>query len=154
MARSISLRTDDRAQPARPRILVVDDDDIVCAAVYESLRERYAVATAPHGAAALELLAARAPAVILLDLRMPIMDGWSFVEHYRRIAVAPAPIVLMSGARDLHRLARQLGVAAVLPKPFSPEDVARVVAAQVRPTAPAGEPDASVLRTSVAEPAE
>jgi CheY-like chemotaxis protein len=40
---------------------------------------------------------AHEPALILLDLRMSVMDGWSFVERYRGMAVAPAAIVLMSG---------------------------------------------------------
>lgn len=49
------------------------------------------------------------PALILLDLRMPIMDGWSFVQQYRRLAVVPAAIVLMSAAPDLPAIATQLG---------------------------------------------
>lgn len=58
------------------------------------------------------------PVLILLDLRMPIMDGWSFVQQYRRAAVAPAAIILMSANPDLPGIALQLGADGHLRKPF------------------------------------
>ncbi len=109
---------------ARPRVLVIDDDDAVCEILREALTdEGYAVATVPHAAAALELVRHHQPAVILLDLRMPIMDGWSFAEQYRRLATPPASLVLLSAIRDVEESAKRLGAAAFIRKPFELEDV-------------------------------
>jgi CheY-like chemotaxis protein len=119
----------DRA--TRPRILIVDDDELLCAAIRESLGDEYAVASAPHGAAALELAKAHEPALILLDLRMPIMDGWSFVEQYRRSATVPAAIVVMSAAPDVRNITGQLGADAHIQKPFDLEALNTVIATHV-----------------------
>jgi two-component system response regulator MprA len=115
----------------RPRILVIDDDEALCEVIRQTLHEDYAVASAPHGAAALELLAEHEPALILLDLRMPIMDGWSFVHQYRRLAAVPAAIVLMSAASDLPNIAIQLGANGHLKKPIDLPELQRCVATQL-----------------------
>lgn len=135
------IRQSDGDGAARPRVLVVDDDDALCEAIRESLRDGYAVASAPHGAAALDLVKVHEPALILLDLRMPIMDGWSFVQRYRRVAVAPAAIVVMSSAADLPAIAAQLGADGHLPKPFALDGLHRLVAQQLgrRANAAAGD---------------
>ncbi|HET8569124.1 MAG TPA: response regulator [Candidatus Limnocylindria bacterium] len=117
-----------RQDGARPRVLVIDDDDALCETVRQVLGDAgYAVATVPHGAAALELIRQHQPAVILLDLRMPIMDGWSFVDQYRRLAHPAAKIVLLSGARDLATIARTLEVDGHVAKPFAMDDLTREV---------------------------
>jgi CheY-like chemotaxis protein len=122
-------RDDDRG--ARPRILVIDDDEQLCDIIRESLQD-YAVACARHGAAALELVTGHSPAVILLDLRMPIMDGWSFVQQYRKVASVPAAIVVMSAAPDLPAIASQLGADGHLQKPFDLDDLNACVATQLK----------------------
>lgn len=108
----------------RPRVLVIDDDDDVCEVLREALNdEGYAVATVPHGAAALELVKHHQPAVIVCDLRMPIMDGWSFVEQYRRQARPPASVILLSAIKDVEESAKRLGAAGFVKKPFDLSDV-------------------------------
>jgi CheY-like chemotaxis protein len=116
---------------ARPRILIIDDDGALSETIREALREDYAVASVRHGAAALDLVTVHEPALILLDLRMPIMDGWSFVQQYRRVAVVPAAIVLMSAASDLPTIARQLGADGYLLKPFDLGTLDTCVATQL-----------------------
>lgn len=74
---------------------------------------------------------AHEPALILLDLRMSVMDGWSFVERYRQMAVAPAAIVLMSGDPDLPNIAQQLGADGHLTKPFDLEALHMFVTAHL-----------------------
>jgi CheY-like chemotaxis protein len=111
-------RSDGEGHLARPRVLIIDDDEQLCDTIREALREDYAVASAPHGAAALDLVKVHEPALILLDLRMPIMDGWSFVHQYRRVAGAPARIVVMTAAADAPSIASQLGCDGYLRKPF------------------------------------
>jgi len=117
-------------QPAgtRSRILIVDDDDTMCELLRTILTEEgYAVATVSHGAAALELVGHHRPEVILVDLRMPIMDGWAFVEQYRRLADPPASIVLLSALRDIEQSARQLGADGFISKPFEISEVVSTV---------------------------
>ncbi len=112
----------------RPRVLVVDDDEAMCELLRQALSDQgYAVATVPHGAAALELVKHHQPAVILVDLRMPIMDGWAFVEQYRRMADPPASIVLLSAVKDLEATAKRLGAEAYVRKPFQIEELAAAV---------------------------
>ncbi len=142
-------RPGDGAPTARPRILVVDDDDGLCDAIRDILHDDYAVASVPHGAAALELVRAHEPVLILLDLRMPVMDGWSFVENYRRTAVAPAAIVLMSGDPDLASIATQLGADGHLTKPFDLDALHAFVAAHVLGHA-AGVPQVAAVRADQA----
>lgn len=91
----------------------------------------YAVASVSHGAAALEMVRVHEPALILLDLRMPIMDGWSFVQQYRRVAHPPASIVLMSAAPELEAIAAQLGADGHLKKPFDIADLQRAVVSRL-----------------------
>ena len=83
------------------------------------------------------------PALILVDLRMPIMDGWSFVQQYRRAAMVPAAIVLMSAAGDLASIAQQLGADGHLKTPFDLQGRCGLVASQLDghpPTGPHNDP--------------
>src|SRR5438309_11048258 len=100
----------------------------MCDVLREALGDEYAVATVPHGAAALELTKHHDPAVILLDLRMPIMDGWSFVEQYRRHTDGATKIVLISGVPDLASQARRMGADAYVARPFDLERVRATLA--------------------------
>lgn len=113
---------------SRTRVLVIDDDDGVCDLLRQSLGEQgFAVATVPHGAAALELVKHHQPAVILVDLRMPIMDGWAFVEQYRRVATPPASILLLTAARDIEENAVRLRADGFIRKPFVLDDVTAAI---------------------------
>ena len=110
------------------RVLVVEDDVAVTDLVREVLRlEGYAVATVSNGAAALEAVAIDPPALILLDLQMPVMDGRSFLHAYRSSAAPSAAIVLVSAVLDLARTARELKVEGYLRKPFTLDELLDVV---------------------------
>ena len=118
------------------RVLVIDDDDELAEVLRQALRESgYAVATVRHGAAALDLMGQIQPDLILLDLRMPIMDGWSFAQQYRRASKTPAAIIVMSGVRDLAAVSRMLGAAHHLQKPFDLAALSRLVAGAIPPAA-------------------
>ncbi len=106
------------------RILVVDDDDDLADTVRQVLRDAgYSAATVRHGAAALELVRHIAPDLILLDLTMPIMDGWSFVGQYRRTARPGARIVLLTANPHAAEIARSLGADGYIAKPFGVDDL-------------------------------
>lgn len=115
------------------RILIVEDDPAVRAALSELLRERgYEVACATDGKDALAQLGTRpAPSLILLDLAMPVMDGWSFRAEQRRdpkLAAIPTIVLSASLAADPHAL-DGLEPDAALVKPF---EIDRLIAAMRR----------------------
>ncbi len=101
------------------RILLAEDDLGLRRLFVEILREAgHTVDETGDGAAALELLRERHPDVIVLDLRMPIMDGWAFVEaHRREPAWSEIPIVILSAVPSLFEATKNLPVRAVLTKP-------------------------------------
>ena len=106
-----------------PNILVVEDDDAIRGMVSDVLREDgYNVSEARNGAEAFDYVGAHRPDLIVLDLMMPVMDGWQFVEACHRAAVCDAvPIVVTSASHDLSRTAERLrryGVRTCLAKPF------------------------------------
>src|SRR5919201_1924383 len=84
------------------QVLVVDDD----------------VMSAPDGAAALELLATSQPAVILLDMLMPKVDGWEFARLYEQRPGPHAPIIVLTAARDAQVRPPEMKANAWLSKPF------------------------------------
>jgi two-component system response regulator MprA len=106
------------------RVLVVDDQEAIRDTLQTALDdEGYTVECAANGREALEVLARSKPCVILLDLMMPVMDGWAFCEAQRRSG-DQTPIVLLSAAGRLDEQARELCAAAFIPKPF---DLDRVI---------------------------
>jgi CheY-like chemotaxis protein len=107
-------------------VLVVDD----CPFFRELMRallERwgYSAAFASNGREALDYLQqADPPDVIVLDLDMPVMDGWVFRDHQRCLpALASIPVILLSADSRLPEHARALGVASYLTKPFPGTDL-------------------------------
>jgi CheY-like chemotaxis protein len=80
----------------------------------------YWVACAANGREALDYLyRAAPPGVILLDLKMPVMDGWQFREEQRRDPdLAGIAVILTSSATDLPQVADSLGAAGYQPKPI------------------------------------
>ena len=112
---------------ARPSILVVDDQAEIRELVAAFLEgEGYLVRTARHGREALEVLQREIPALILLDLRMPVMDGWAFARELRRRGLW-IPLVVMTAATDPDRWAGQVQAAGCLPKPFELDSLLRIV---------------------------
>jgi CheY-like chemotaxis protein len=109
-------------------ILIVEDDPDILSSLAEAIREEgFVVETAANGYQALTRLESQLPDMIFLDLMMPLMDGWKFLEVARsRFPDFHAPVVLLSAVHNLTEEARRLGVRAFLAKPFDLEDVARM----------------------------
>lgn len=105
-------------------MLVVDDDQDIRDALCELLvDEGYQVAAAANGAEALDYLRSRElPCVILLDLMMPIMDGWEFRRQQQGDAkLSGIPVVVITAAGE-HR-ASTIAVDRILPKPLQLDHV-------------------------------
>lgn len=103
----------------RASVLIVDDDEATLGSLGSLLElEGYSVERARNGREALDkiALAREAPGLILLDLKMPVMDGWQFLAERSRNAVArAAPVVLLSG---LPFIPNAEGVSDFLTKPI------------------------------------
>jgi CheY-like chemotaxis protein len=94
--------------------------------------EGYRVTTAPNGAAALAEVGREPYDLILLDMRMPVMDGWSFARAYREARGPHAPIVVLTAARDAAERADQIHAEGFLGKPFDLDDLLSMVAQHAR----------------------
>lgn len=108
-----------RPASARRRVLVVDDNDAMRANIREVLEgDGWEVQEARNGAEALDAAERFAPAVVLLDYRMPDMDGG---EVSRRLALGNASpqVVLLTAATHVRELAMKHGLRFYVPKPFA-----------------------------------
>ena len=118
------------------RVLIVDDEPDILLMLRVNLEaDGYETVLAADGERALEKIDSDGPDIVLLDVMMPVMDGWGVLESLMRRASAP-PVVILSarwGARDVER-AITLGAADYLPKPFEPSEVSRTIEAVLRAT--------------------
>ncbi|HZR07030.1 MAG TPA: response regulator [Myxococcales bacterium] len=110
---------------ARERlVLVVDDDpDILQTLALCLSTEGYGVMMAANGQEALDVLRREKPAVILLDLMMPVMDGWQFIHEIDQRGWRKAPILILSADRAVQGHANRLHADAFLAKPFDLEEL-------------------------------
>ena|SRR5579864_3850102 len=127
------MRSGHASMAPNERVLVVEDQDDIRELVALVLRnEGYCVATADNGVVALEEVERKPFAVVLLDMRMPVMDGWAFADAYRKRPGPHAPIVVLTAAQDAAARAAQIRADAYLGKPFELEDLLSVVARYAR----------------------
>ena len=110
-----------------PTVFIIEDDVDTRDMLARFLElEGYRVELASNGRQALDLLRTGAPAnVIVLDLKMPVMDGRTFYREMRRRGVS-TPVVLLSahGAKDAQR---ELDAEAAITKPFRPEELTEAI---------------------------
>jgi CheY-like chemotaxis protein len=118
----------DRAPSASPPsalVLVVDDDTDLRHLTSALLSVNgYGVVEASHGREAMQRLALDTPDVIVLDLNMPVMDGWQFCAEQRRLRdarLAAVPVVLLTAAESAATHAASLNAAGLVTKPFAPD---------------------------------
>lgn len=114
-------------------ILVVDDDQTHRQLVAELLRdEGHDVAEAADGQQALDHLKTLRPSAIVLDLMMPVVDGFTFLIERRKLpGCASIPVLVLTAVHDLSELVGTLGVKAAIAKPFEASALIESVAALV-----------------------
>ena len=111
------------------RVLVADDDLTIRNLLGEALAdEGHVVRTAANGQEALAILRAWQPDLIVLDLMMPVMDGWAFrAAQQAQPDSRDIPVLLLSATRDLVRQREVLRPAAMVPKPFDLDAVLALI---------------------------
>lgn len=121
----------DFAPVSARRVLVVDDDPDIRELLVSVLSDDgYEAASARDGRDALEVLDRWRADVILLDLMMPVMDGWTFAARMKEKWTIP--IVVLSAATEVKKHAAQLGAVDVIPKPFDIETLLPLIARVAR----------------------
>ena len=119
-------------------VLVVEDDPELRAVVAEILEwEGYRVTTASNGRKALQAIeetstgGATSPALVLLDMWMPVLDGWSVARELKQRAIK-VPIVVMTAAEDAPRSAEEVDADGYLAKPFGMDDLLEAIRPYMR----------------------
>jgi DNA-binding response OmpR family regulator len=106
----------------------VDDDPDILATVGDVLEmEGYEVERALNGADALEVLDRASPSLVILDIRMPVVDGWEFARTVKDRGIQVA-ILVMTAAQDSRRWANEIDAAGYIAKPFDLDDLLAAVA--------------------------
>ncbi len=117
--------------PAQTSVLVVDDEPQVVWMLQFSLEaEGFQTFAARDGRTALDELRQHRPQLMLLDIMMPIMDGWSLLQEIRDLPEGERPRVVVVSARASLRdraKAAELGAVAFVAKPFNVDDLLGVL---------------------------
>ena len=115
-----------------PLVMIVDDDSDARESLAEVLGlSGYGCVTAEHGRAALDQLrreGATRPSVIILDVRMPVMDGWAFrVEQLRDRELASIPVIFLTADLGAEARVAASGGFAFVAKPYELGDLLQAV---------------------------
>ncbi len=116
-----------RADGRHGTVLVVDDDTSILDTVSSILAgEGYDVVSASSGQEALDAVTLKRPLLILLDMRMPVMDGWAVARALRGQGIS-VPIIVMTAAESAQRWADEVGAEGYLAKPFGLDELLATV---------------------------
>jgi CheY-like chemotaxis protein len=119
------------AKPVTALVLVVDDDTDIRQLTASVLAcNGYGVIEARHGREGMTRLRQDTPDLVVLDLNMPVMDGWEFCAEQQRLAEEPlasVPVLLVTGADDATAHAATLKAVGLVRKPFAPEHLVAAI---------------------------
>jgi two-component system response regulator MprA len=119
------MLTDSTSEQVKKSVLVADDNVDLLEAMADALEmDGYSVLRAHNGREALELAADDSVCLILLDLSMPVMDGWEFLEQRKRIPrLAAIPVIVLSA----YAWPKPSDAEGVLQKPVTLDTIRRLV---------------------------
>lgn len=111
--------------PLTTRVVIAEDEALIRLDLKEMLEEEgyTVVGEAGDGETAIELAREHKPDLVILDVKMPVMDGISAAEKIAEESIAPVLMLTAFSQRDLVERARDAGAMAYLVKPFSKSDV-------------------------------
>ena len=107
-------------------ILAIDDVAFVLSRITDALGKDYNIVTVNSGARALRYLSRNKPDLILLDIRMPAMDGFEVLREIRAMEDrADIPIIMLTAMEDKQSVIKsvELGICDYVLKPFTPADL-------------------------------
>jgi DNA-binding response OmpR family regulator len=114
----------------RTKVLLVDDEDKILRFLALKLRLfHYDVTTATNGLDALDLLKSVNPDVLVLDILMPVMDGFEALAELRKFS--KLPVIVLSAKGDNAERAAELGANDFIAKPFRPEELVALIEANL-----------------------
>ena len=120
------------SQPAR-RVIVAEDETLIRLDIIEILRgEGYdVVGEADNGEKAVQLAEELKPDLVLMDVKMPIMDGITAAEKIVKARIAPVVLLTAFSQKELVERARDAGAMAYVVKPFTPADLIPALESEV-----------------------
>ncbi len=118
------MTADDKSQ-ARKRVVIAEDEALIRMDLAEMLQEEgyEVVGQAANGEDAVKLAAEHRPDLVILDVKMPVLDGISVAERIGAEKIAPVLMLTAFSQRELVERARDAGAMAYLVKPFSKADL-------------------------------
>lgn len=135
----------------RPVVLLVDDDLDMLECLEVALGPRYDLLLAGDGARALELAAASRVDVIVLDLMMPVVDGFAVLKHLEKSG-SKVPVIIASAMQGLERIGRAFPVVDRITKPYSLIALEQRIERALESSPTEAEVDAPVSATRVSDP--
>jgi CheY-like chemotaxis protein len=122
-------------------LLIVDDNYITREGLATVLRrEGYEIVLATNGAETLAILDCLRPDLILLDMLMPILDGWQVLQQLKVRNFPPVPIILVTATGLTRQWAEDHGCYGFVPKPISPAELLKEVRRCLEEGAPSDRP--------------
>src|SRR5476649_192013 len=136
------MMTESAPAPAKPVLLIVDDDQELCALLVEYLApEGFAVELLGNGSAALERLSRAPPDLVVLDVMLPELSGFEVLRRIRATSAVPVIMLTARGEEVDRVVGLELGADDYLPKPLNPRElVARMRAILRRSLLPEPQP--------------
>src|SRR5476649_1765377 len=129
------MLTESAAAPAKPVLLIVDDDQELCSLLVEYLTpEGFAVELLGNGAAALERVAQSAPDLVVLDVMLPELSGFEVLRRIRATSRVPVIMLTARGEEVDRVVGLEMGADDYLAKPFSPRELLARIRAVLRRT--------------------